>query len=323
MTSSSLSLSFPRQIRPLYFPPFQISRPFPSTRHKPLTAKPKDDGGGGGDDGIPSDLVKTLAKFHSEHNYIRVLQVSRRADHPFAGSRLLLLDKPGNIHSISNPFRHPNDLLTDTYFDVFATLPPLLPPGPIAILGFGAGTAARLILSLYPESEVHGWEIDPAVIAVAREYFGLAELEREHGARVRVRVGDAFGASVGGGFAGAVVDLFERGSLVKGVGEVEVGGGEEGVEGGGRVMVNVGGRCVEAESGVGGGVVGMEEALMAMSVGFGGEVSVLSLGDDDCTVALTGELPHLGKWKEMLPCHELRAYADMWRPYDPRGLAQR
>ncbi|TQD76300.1 hypothetical protein C1H46_038186 [Malus baccata] len=97
------------------------------------------------------------------HNYIRVLEVSKRADDPFTGSRLLL-DNPGNIHSISFIFKS----LTSTYFDVF-TFPPIILPGPIGILGFGAGSAARSILDLYPEVVVHGWELDPSVIGVGRE----------------------------------------------------------------------------------------------------------------------------------------------------------
>lgn len=111
------------------------------------------------EDGIPIDLVKTLARFKSRYNFIRVLEVSRKSDHPFAGSRLLLLDTPGNIHSISFLLK----LLTGTYFDVFATFPPILPPGPLGILGFGAGSAAKLILELYPQGVIHGWELDPAV----------------------------------------------------------------------------------------------------------------------------------------------------------------
>ncbi|EYU44764.1 hypothetical protein MIMGU_mgv11b021073mg, partial [Erythranthe guttata] len=126
----------------------------------------------GGDLGIPFEHVKILAKF----NYIRVIQVSRAADHPLAGSRLLLLDAPGNIHSISFLFK----TLTNAYYDVFATLPPILPPGPVGILGFGAGSAAKIILELHPQTAVHGWELDPSVVAVAREYFGLEKLESKH-----------------------------------------------------------------------------------------------------------------------------------------------
>ncbi|KAK9117251.1 hypothetical protein Sjap_016198 [Stephania japonica] len=181
------------------FPPFSLHPPPTRNRESPRRQQRRRH---------PNDDVKTLAEFQSKHNYIRVVEVSRRADHPFAGSRLLLLDKPGNIHSISNPL-NPNPLPTNAYFDVLATLPPLLPPGPIAILG-----------------------------------------------------------------------------------------------------------CVEAESGRDGGVA-MEEALRAVSVAFGGEeVSVLTLGVHDCTLALTGEFPDLGNWREMLPS-ELRGYAHMWIPYNP------
>ncbi|MED6211760.1 hypothetical protein PIB30_076733, partial [Stylosanthes scabra] len=156
------------------------------------------------EDGIPAEDVKFLAKFKSRHNYIRVLEVSRKADHPFRGSRLLLLDAPGNIHSIT----FPNTPLTNTYFDVFATLPPILPPGPIAILGFGAGSAARALLDFYPDVVVHGWELDQSVLDVAREFFGLRRIERENKDRLFIYVGNALNASVRNGFAGIIVDLF-------------------------------------------------------------------------------------------------------------------
>ncbi|KAG2238441.1 hypothetical protein Bca52824_092321 [Brassica carinata] len=49
---------------------------------------------------------------------------------------------------------------TDSYWDEFASLPPIVPDGPIAIYGLGGGTAARLILELYPSTQLEGWEID-------------------------------------------------------------------------------------------------------------------------------------------------------------------
>ncbi|KAI3826753.1 hypothetical protein L1987_00806 [Smallanthus sonchifolius] len=169
---------------------------------KPQTKKTQDNG-------IPIDLVKTLAKFKSRH-FIRVLEVSRKSDHPFAGSRLILLDTLGNIHSISFLLK----LLTGTYFDVFATFPPILPPGPLGILGFGAGSAAKLILELYPQGVVHGWELDPAVISVGREYFGLSKLERQYPDRLFIYVGNALNANIESGFSGLLVDLFSKGCLI-------------------------------------------------------------------------------------------------------------
>ena len=59
-----------------------------------------------------------------------------------------------------------------------------------AVLGFGAGSAARALLHFHPDLSVHGWELDPAVLAVARDFFGLAELKKDHAARLSVHVGE-------------------------------------------------------------------------------------------------------------------------------------
>ncbi|KAG5536957.1 hypothetical protein RHGRI_024402 [Rhododendron griersonianum] len=236
-----------------------------------------------------------MARFKSLHNHITVVQVSRAADHPFAGSRLLLLDSPGNIHSIS--FTFPNRrLFTSTYFDVFATLPPILPPGPLAVLGFGAGSAAKLILESYPTGVVHGWEIDPAVISVY--------------------IGDAMGAEIEDGFSGILVDLFSKGCLILELQEPRTWEKmKRRLRRGGRIMVNMGGSCVEAEDGSDGRVV-MEESLRALEKVFPGRVSVLTMGNrnEDSSVAMTGEMPDVGEWKRALP-KVLRFYADMWTPF--------
>ncbi|GJY41888.1 S-adenosyl-L-methionine-dependent methyltransferase [Tanacetum coccineum] len=267
------------------------------------------------EEGIPTDLVKTLVKFKSRHNFIRVLEISRKSDHPFAGSRLLLLDTPGNIHSISFLLK----LLTGTYFDVFATFPPILPPGPLGILGFGAGSAAKLILELYPQGVIHGWELDPAVISVGREYFGLSKLENKYQDRLFIYIGDALNASIEKGlFSGLLVDLFSNGCVVKELQDPETWMRmKRKLRDGGRIMVNVGGRCVEAEDKRIDGKVVMEETLNAIAKVFGDDqVFVLNLGEnkEDSSIALTGGLPDLDLWKEGLP-KSLRFYVDLWKPF--------
>ncbi|CAA0826692.1 S-adenosyl-L-methionine-dependent methyltransferases superfamily protein [Striga hermonthica] len=293
-------------------PPLKSHHPqLPNPQTTTTTTASSDDGG------IPIEHVTTLAKFKSRHNYIRVLQVSRAADHPLAGSRLLLLDAPGNIHSISYIFK----TLTDSYFDVFATLPPILPPGPVAILGFGAGSAARIILDLYPEAIVHGWELDPAVISVAREYFGLEKLETKHGGRVFIRTGNALNATSKSGFAGIIVDLFRKGRVIPELQDPATWEGlKRSLKRGGRMMVNVGGRCVEPEDvRIDGGLI-MAETLKAMDKVFPGKVRVLSVDgrEEDSSVAMTGAPPDAAAWKEALR-RPLRFYADMWRPYCAGG----
>ncbi|XP_058728632.1 uncharacterized protein LOC131600492 [Vicia villosa] len=265
------------------------------------------------DDGIPTEDIKTLAKFKSRHNYIRVLEVSRKADHPFRGSRLLLLDNPGNIHSISFLFKP----LTNTYFDVFATIPPIIPNGPIALLGFGAGSTARILLDLYPDTIIHGWELDPSVIEVAREYFNLSKIERENKQRLFVYVGNALLAGLEGGFSGILVDLFSKGSVIPELQEAATWEKlRRSLREGGRIMVNVGGSCVEAEDKVRDGNVVMEETLKAMRMVFGEKLFVLRLGNrgDDSSLALTGDFPDIDAWKNKLPS-SLRCYTGLWKQY--------
>ncbi|CAN6452915.1 unnamed protein product [Victoria cruziana] len=265
------------------------------------------------DEGIPIDYVKTLAKFKSRHNHIKVLEISRRLDHPFAGSRLLLLDRPGNIHSIAFLFK----LLTGTYFDVFATFPPILKDGPLGILGFGAGTAASIILQLYPEAEIHGYEIDPCVVSVGREYFGLSKIEKQHRGKIFIYIGDALKASVSEGFSGMLVDLFSKGAVIPELQKPETWVRlRSNLRKGGRIMVNCGGSCVEPEDAARDGASIMEETLKAMDEAFPGKVSVLNLGDgkEDNFLALTGPMPDPIAWKQALPS-SLRHHVDMWRPY--------
>lgn len=115
--------------------------------------------------------------------------MARKADHPLAGTKILLLDKPGNIQSVYQPYK----AITNSYYDLFACLPALLPDGPIGILGLGAGTAARIIHHFWPQIDLHGWELDPAVVMVARQFFNLSELEEGGISMQRKRV-SAFGA---------------------------------------------------------------------------------------------------------------------------------
>ncbi|KAL2499276.1 S-adenosyl-L-methionine-dependent methyltransferase superfamily protein [Abeliophyllum distichum] len=207
---------------------------------------------------IPIEHVKTLVKFKSRYNYIRVLKVSRRADHTLAGSRLLLLDAPGNIHSISYLFKS----ITNTYFDVFATLPTLLPPGPLGILGFGAGSAAKLILETYSQIIIHGWELDQSVISVAREYFGLAKMEAQYPDRLFIHIGNALNASIRDGFSGILIDLFSKGVVIPELQNPQTWYNlRKNLKRDGRIMVNVGGNCVEPEDIRKDGSVIMEETF--------------------------------------------------------------
>ncbi|WDE05791.1 fused MFS/spermidine synthase [Thalassomonas viridans] len=51
-------------------------------------------------------------------------------------------------------------------------------PERILIVGLGGGTMSNTLHQLYPDARIDNVEIDPAVIKVAREYFGFFENER-------------------------------------------------------------------------------------------------------------------------------------------------
>ncbi|KAG5563634.1 hypothetical protein RHGRI_006173 [Rhododendron griersonianum] len=123
---------------------------------------------------------------------------------------------PNSFLSVSMPWFYPKD--------EFASLPAIVPRGPIAIFGLGAGTAAHLMLDLWPSLELHGWEIDQILVDKAREYFELSDLEKRTptGGILHVCVGDALSPSVNvsGGYAGIVVDLFSDGKVLPQLQEV-------------------------------------------------------------------------------------------------------
>jgi spermidine synthase len=48
-------------------------------------------------------------------------------------------------------------------------------PDRILIIGLGGGTMSNILAELYPQSQIDNIEIDPAVIKVARDYFGFME----------------------------------------------------------------------------------------------------------------------------------------------------
>jgi hypothetical protein len=71
-------------------------------------------------------------------------------------------------------------VLTGGVWDAFLALPPLLgrPLERVAILGNAGGTTARALGVYYPEAEVDGVELDPAVSDVGRRFFGMDDNTR-------------------------------------------------------------------------------------------------------------------------------------------------
>ncbi|GAQ77866.1 hypothetical protein KFL_000050030 [Klebsormidium nitens] len=290
--------------------------------------------------------IRVLARGSSDYNSkIEVVELARTADHPLAGATLLLLDTANNIHSVY--FKH--CVWTSSYYDDFATLPCLLPAGPIGLYGLGAGTAAHLLHHVAPERRLHAWELDAKVVAAARRWFDIAPLEAS--GFLTIYTGDALTADsiTEGGFAGLIVDLFSRGAVLPELQDAATWRDlARRMRPGGRIMVNCGSAAVEPEvdprvkgsvnrknqlkqrrkrQQVGEtpgdsrkyGEIVVGRVLEAMREAFPGEINVRTLGKDaGCSVmALTGELPQKDEWEQNV-LTELRLGIRTWKQYVER-----
>jgi spermidine synthase len=112
----------------------------------------------------------------SRYQFIHVTEVH--------GVRRLYLNEGLAVHSMWRP----DSVLTGGEWDTYLAVPSLLgrPLRRVAILGNAGGTTARALGVFYPETAVDGVEVDPAVTAVGRRFFGLGD-----NPRLRVITADA------------------------------------------------------------------------------------------------------------------------------------
>lgn len=103
----------------------------------------------------------------SAYNYIQVLQKD--------GYTLLRLNDGQGVHSIY----HPDQLFYGGPWELFLAAPYFnADTNPsdvqrIGIVGLAAGTAARQATAIYGDIPIDGWEIDPEIARVGREYFAM------------------------------------------------------------------------------------------------------------------------------------------------------
>ncbi|KAK7243671.1 hypothetical protein RIF29_38480 [Crotalaria pallida] len=243
-------------------------------------------------------------------------------------SRMLLLDSSHNVHSIL----YKEQKWTGSYWDEFASLPAIVPEGPIAILGLGGGTAAHLMLDLWPSLQLEGWEIDQILIDKARDYFGLSDLEKQtkDGGILNVHIGDVFipSENLYRRYAGIVVDIFADGKVLPQLEEIstwlEL---RERLMPNGRFMVNCGG--IDGGSGVmdsSTDIVSLSSdetwilnpTLKALSKAFPGQLNWKRMPKEsgENFMALTGPLPDMESWSASVP-YPLSTNVKDWRPCGP------
>ncbi len=106
----------------------------------------------------------------SPYNYIQVVERGQ--------TRTLYLNEGQGIHSVY----HPEMVLTGSVWDLFLVAPYFGAPsyGPeevnsLCLIGLAAGTISKQYTQVYGPIEIDGVEIDPEIIEVGRQYFGMNE----------------------------------------------------------------------------------------------------------------------------------------------------
>ena len=123
--------------------------------------------------GLPGTDKKSSGMVYeseSAYNYIQVLE--------FDGFRYLRLNEGQGVHSIYHPdtviYGGPwEQVLTATFFNSALQNPVEITS--MAIVGLAAGTTARQASAAFPNIEIDGFEIDPEIVDVGRQWFDMNE----------------------------------------------------------------------------------------------------------------------------------------------------
>ncbi len=110
-----------------------------------------------------------------------VLEVAERA----GGKALVFEGSEALVQGIIDPARPLEAQLGYLRAAVAATCA-VDAPARMLVLGLGVGALPRMLEALYPDAVLHTVELEPAVVEVAREHFGL-----QPGPRLQVHVADA------------------------------------------------------------------------------------------------------------------------------------
>ena len=120
----------------------------------------------------PGAIKAEAGLIHEETSPYQYIGVVERPD----GRRVLHLNEGVAIHSVWRA----DSVLTGGEWDAYLALPPLLgrPLERVAILGNAGGTTARALGMYYPQAQVDGVELDPAVSRIGFRYFGMGDNPR-------------------------------------------------------------------------------------------------------------------------------------------------
>lgn len=146
----------------------------------------------------PALPAHVILRTESIHNIIEV------HDHP--NVRALYLNYTTGVQTLEVK----GQVLTGEYFDLFLLGPHLSGGRKVLMLGAAGGVSMKQIAAVFPDAEITGVDLDPAVIRVARDYFGL----KDH-PRIRLVAEDArwFLAQTGERYDVIAIDLYVTGTI--------------------------------------------------------------------------------------------------------------
>jgi len=122
-----------------------------------------------GNRGTDKATKNMIYETESAYNYIQVLEEN--------GYRYLRMNEGQGIHSVYHPtqlnYSGPwSQVMVAPFFN--PNLESADSVNRLAIIGLAAGTTARQALTIYPDCEIDGFEIDPKIVAVGQEFFGMS-----------------------------------------------------------------------------------------------------------------------------------------------------
>lgn len=111
-------------------------------------------------------LPNVIYETESPYNFIQVVDENHL--------RLLTVNEGQAYQSVY----YPDKVLLGGYWDLFLVTPFLTgsaPPRSLLVVGLAAGTVTKQFAQVFPEIQMDGIEIDPAIVRVGREWFAMNE----------------------------------------------------------------------------------------------------------------------------------------------------
>ncbi|MBG98431.1 hypothetical protein CL659_04875 [bacterium] len=232
---------------------------------------------------------KVLLRRKNDFNDIKVVQEKD-------GTNLLYLDKSSNIHSI---YKH-GMISTESYWDDFCIMPPIIGKGKIAILGLGGATTVYLYRKYWPYLKLNCWEIDPDLVDIARCFFGLADEEN-----VKINIDNALSESFfnSGSYSLIIVDLFLDGSFLSSLQNPQTWKSiKKQIAPNGRLMVNLSGKnkkCLD---------------VCDLIIAEFGNLCIKQTKEAANVLVFSGSLPDYETWKNSLP-QSIKKRVHGWQVY--------